>query len=243
MHIIKLDATDSTNSYLRILSTNAPLPDYTVVTAKHQTNGRGQRGTTWRSDSDKNLMCSVFKDVSFIKFRDNFYISIVTSLAIIKTLQQFLIPKLSIKWPNDIMSEDKKICGILIENIIKQHAFGGTIIGIGLNVNQIYFNNLPNATSMQYITGTPFNTDELLQSIVKNLKFYFDQLQNDQHIILKNTYESYLFRKNKPSTFRDQDNNLFTGYIQGISNSGSLRILLEDEIIAEYELKEIALLY
>ncbi|TYB75756.1 biotin--[acetyl-CoA-carboxylase] ligase [Bizionia myxarmorum] len=243
MHIIKLDATDSTNSYLRALSIKAPLEDYTVVTAKQQTSGRGQRGTTWESDSGKNLMFSVFKDVSFIKFRDNFYISLVTSLAIIKTLQYFLIPKLRIKWPNDILSEDKKICGILIENIIKQNTFGGTIIGIGLNVNQMQFQNLPNASSLRLIAGMPFNTDEVLQSVVTNLEFYFNELKNNQHIALKELYESYLFRKDKPSTFRDQENSLFTGYIKGISNSGNLRVLLEDEIIAEYELKEIALLY
>ncbi|WP_048330942.1 biotin--[acetyl-CoA-carboxylase] ligase [Bizionia psychrotolerans] len=243
MHIIKLNATDSTNSYLRALSTQKVLEDYTIVTANHQTKGRGQRGTNWTSESGKNLMFSVFKDVSFIKFQDNYFISIITSLALIKTLQQFLIPKLRIKWPNDILSEDKKICGILIENIVKQNAFGCTIIGIGLNVNQTKFDNLPNATSLQLIAGTPFNTDELLQSIVENLEYYFEQLKYGQQITLKETYENYLFRKNKPSTFKDQEGNLFTGYIQGITNSGNLRVLLEDEIIAEYELKEIALLY
>ncbi|WP_417195961.1 biotin--[acetyl-CoA-carboxylase] ligase [Bizionia sp.] len=243
MHIIKLDATDSTNSYLRALSTNSTLADYTIVSAKHQTHGRGQRGTNWQSETGKNLMFSVFKNVSFLGFQDNFFISMVTSLALIKTLQQFLIPKLSIKWPNDILSEDKKICGILIENTVKQNAFGGTIIGIGLNVNQTQFKDLPNATSLQLIVGTPLNTDELLLSIVTNLKFYFNQLKTNQHKLLKETYESYLFRKNKPSTFKDHEGNLFTGYIQGVTSLGNLRVLLEDEIIAEYELKEVTLLY
>ena len=243
MHIIKLNATDSTNSYLRALSTRNTLADYTIVTAKHQTNGRGQRGTNWESESDKNLMFSVFKNVSFLDFQDNFFISMVTSLALIKTLQQFLIPKLSIKWPNDILSENKKVCGILIENTIKQNAFGGTIIGIGLNVNQTQFNGLPNASSLQLITGTHLNSDELLLNIVSNLRFYFKLLKTNQKTLLKETYEGYLFRKNKPSTFKSLDGNLFTGYIQGVTNSGNIQILLEDEIIAEFELKEITLLY
>tara|TARA_R100001377_G_C3191301_1_gene110728 strand:- start:1523 stop:2254 length:732 start_codon:yes stop_codon:yes gene_type:complete len=243
MHIIKLNATDSTNSYLRALSVSNTLDDYTIVSAKQQTKGRGQRGTNWESEIDKNLMFSVFKNVSFLDFQDNFYISIVTSLALVKTLQQFLIPKISIKWPNDILSEDKKVCGILIENTIKQNTFGDTIIGIGLNVNQTQFEKLPNATSLKVIAGTNLNTDELLLTIIANLKFYFRQLKNSQLELLKNTYESHLFRKNKPSTFKDNDGCLFTGYIQGVSNSGNLRVLLEDEIIAEYELKEISLLY
>ncbi|MGY0393145.1 biotin--[acetyl-CoA-carboxylase] ligase [Bizionia sp. KMM 8389] len=243
MHIIKLDAINSTNSFLRALSSSNKIEDYTVITANYQSNGRGQRGSIWNSESGKNLMFSVFKDIPFLKFQDNFYISIVTSLALAKTLQQFLIPKIRIKWPNDILSEDKKVCGILIENIIKQNTFGGTIIGIGLNVNQLEFENLPNATSLQLVTGTSFNTDELLHSFIKNLKLLFDDLKNNQQVALKDEYESLLFRKDKPSTFRDQSGQLFTGYIKGITNSGSLRVLLEDEIIAEYELKELTLLY
>ena len=69
----------------------------------------------------------------------------VMSLAIVKALERLNIPKLSIKWPNDILSANKKICGVLIENVIKQNQLESSIIGIGLNVNQNKFDNLPQA--------------------------------------------------------------------------------------------------
>ena len=142
MNIIKLNAIDSTNTYLRQLSMTEVVEDFTVVTANHQTNGRGQMGTQWDSQVSKNLMVSVFKDVSHLDLECNFYISIVVSLSILEALKTFNIKNLKVKWPNDILSENKKIGGILIENIIKQTKLNATIIGFGLNVNQTQFDNL-----------------------------------------------------------------------------------------------------
>ncbi len=243
MLIIKLDAIDSTNSYLRKLLQNQELKDYTVVITNKQTHGRGQMGTSWTSQEGKNLITSIYKDVSNIKLHQQFFISIVTSLAIVKALKQFQLPKLSIKWPNDILSDNKKICGILIENVIKQDAISATLIGVGLNVNQTKFDNLPNASSLQLITGTHFSIEEVLHTILENLKNYFSLLKAQKLEALKAEYESLLFRKNKPSTFEDAEGNLFSGFIKSINDSGNLCVLLEDEIIKEFDLKELKLLY
>jgi BirA family transcriptional regulator, biotin operon repressor / biotin---[acetyl-CoA-carboxylase] ligase len=243
MHVIKLNATDSTNSYLRKLSNESILADYTVVLAKHQTKGRGQMGTVWSSESSKNLTVSVFKDVSKLFLAHPFYISMATSLALIKTLQSFSITKLSIKWPNDILSEDKKICGVLIENVIKQNIFKATILGIGLNVNQTYFNDLPRASSLKLLTGKTFNLDEVLYTMIKYLKYYFMLLRKEEYTFLKQEYESYLFRKDKPSTFKDAEGFVFSGIIKNVSLSGNLQVLVEDDIIKEFDLKDVSLLY
>ncbi len=243
MFIVKLNAIDSTNSYLRKLSAEEIVQDYMTVIAKEQTHGRGQMGTVWSSQSAKNLTFSVFKDVSQFDLEHPFYISIVTSLALLKTLQFFSISRLSIKWPNDILSEDKKICGILIENVIKQNNINASIIGVGLNVNQTEFKNLPKASSLKIISGKVFDLDEIVHIILKNLKHYFLLLKKGHYDILKNDYETYLFRKNKPSTFKDEEGVVFSGFIKGISMSGNLQVLLEDAIIKEFDLKEIQLLY
>lgn len=243
MPIIKLDATDSTNSYLRKLSTVETVLDFTIVTAKYQTEGRGQMGTIWSSETSKNLTFSVFKDVSNMNLDFPFFISIVTSLAIIRTLETFSLPKLSIKWPNDILSEDKKVCGILIENVIKNNNINASIIGIGLNVNQIEFNNLPKASSLKMISGKIYNLDEVLHVVSKNLKYCFRLLKDGKFDELKNSYEGYLFRKNKPSTFQNAEGLVFSGFIKNISDSGNLQVLLEDSVIKEFDLKEITLLY
>ena len=243
MHIIKLNAIDSTNSYLRELASKKPLEDFTVVITKHQTKGRGQIGSMWNSEKGKNLTCSVFKRNFCVSIDDQFYISMLTSLAIVKTLQLFQVPKLVIKWPNDILSEQKKICGILIENVIKYQDIEGSIIGIGLNVNQTQFQNLPFASSLKNLTGTLFDVEELLVGIVEQLKYYFNKLEQGKQDFIKRAYEALLFRRLKPSTFKDAEGNLFSGIIQGVNNNGTLQILLEDDVVEEFELKEIKLLY
>ena len=243
MRIIKLDAISSTNTYLKHLSDVEVLKDYTIVIAKYQTQGRGQMGTIWNSEKSKNLICSVFKDASRVSVEQQFYISIVTSLAIVKSLQSFNIPKLFVKWPNDILSESNKICGILIENVIKKNRLDYSIIGIGLNVNQTEFKKLPNASSLKILTGRIFNLDELIQLISINLKHYFKLLEQGKLDLLKAEYEKKLFRKDKPSSFKDQHGNMFSGFIKGINAIGHLQILLEDDILKEYDLKEIQLLY
>lgn len=243
MPIIKVNAIDSTNSYLRRLSVEKNMEDYTTIVAEYQTNGRGQMGTVWESEEAKNLTFSVFKDVSAVYIEHPFYISIVTSLSILKALQSFNIPKLSVKWPNDILSANKKICGVLIENVIKQNNLYASIIGVGLNVNQTGFYNLPQASSLKAVTGQVFNLEEVLNSILFYLKSYFLELESGNLSVLKEEYETYLFRKNKPSTFKDAKGVVFSGFIKAISVSGNLQVLLEDNIIKEYDLKDISLLY
>lgn len=242
MSIIKLNAIDSTNSFLRQLSGKNVIDDYTVVTAKYQTHGRGQMGAIWNSEKGKNLMFSVFRRTNDITMEKQFYISIATSLAIVKSLQSFNIPKLNLKWPNDILAENKKICGILIENVIKKDNLEATIIGIGLNVNQINFNT-PNAASLKELTGIIYNLDEILKSILANLKLYFKTLDAGAYDILKVEYESYLFRLEKPSTFKSRSGDIFPGFIEGVDDTGKLIIRLEDDIRKAYDLKEIQLLY
>ncbi|MCL5130412.1 MULTISPECIES: biotin--[acetyl-CoA-carboxylase] ligase [unclassified Algibacter] len=243
MRIIKLDATNSTNSYLRELISKGKVDDFTVVSTKKQTKGRGQMGTVWESSTSKNLTFSVFKDVSFLEMEQCFYISMVTALAALKTLKELAIPKLSVKWPNDILSENKKVCGVLIENVIKQSQLQGSIIGIGLNVNQTDFENLPKASSLKSISGKFFVLDEVLVALILNLKYYFGILEAGNLKVLKDEYETNLFRKDKPSTFKDAEGLMFSGFITGISSDGKLEVLLEDEIIKTFDLKEISLLY
>jgi len=243
MRIIKLNAIDSTNTYLRQLSSASALEDYTIVSTQLQTQGRGQRGTIWESQDSKNLMFSVYKSMSFVEFSNAFCISMVTALSLVKTLKQFGVPKPMIKWPNDILSENKKVCGILIENIVTQNTLKATIIGIGLNVNQTEFPNLPQASSMLLQTGKVFSQDEILLAIVQHMKYYFTFLKKKKIEVPTEAYESALFRKDKPSTFKDAEGSLFSGFIKGVTQTGNLQVLLEDAIVKEFDLKEITLLY
>jgi BirA family biotin operon repressor/biotin-[acetyl-CoA-carboxylase] ligase len=243
MYILKLNAIDSTNAYLKRMAATTLPKDYTVVVADLQTQGRGQMGTNWQAESGKSLTVSVFKTLPSFKVEQQFYISMVVSLAICKALNAFNIPKLHVKWPNDILSEDKKICGILIENVIKRNQLEGSVIGFGLNVNQKYFENLPQASSLNLISGVIFNKVEVLSEILKQLQNYFEVLEANKLSELKAEYESLLFRKDKPSTFSAQDGHTFSGIIQGVTKEGKLKVWMEDEVIKTFNLKEVTLLY
>lgn len=243
MHIIKLDAIDSTNTYLKGMSVAGDAEDGLVVVAKFQTNGRGQMGTVWDSQDAKNLTFSVFKDVSFVDIAHHFYISMAVSLAVFEALNNLGIQRVKVKWPNDILSENKKIAGILIENVIKLNVITGSVIGIGLNVNQTDFTNLPSASSLLLLSGQVYDLDEVLDTILKQIDIHFNYLENGQFEMLKDRYESCLFRKNKPSTFRNAEGVLFLGYIVGISEYGNLLIRIENNIIKSFDFKEVSLMY
>ncbi len=243
MQLIKLDAIDSTNSYLKSILQHSNAPDFTVVVAKKQIQGRGQMGTTWVSEEGKNLTFSVLKKILNFNIQDQFLLNICVSLAIYDTLNVMQIPDLKVKWPNDILSGTNKICGVLIENVLSGKKIQSSIIGIGLNINQLSFNNLPNVSSLKLILGKQFDLDEVLLTLIDNLKNTFLKLSEKKVEELKDLYLKTLFRKDKPSTFKSENEEMFTGIIRGISKEGKLLVEIEDEILKEFGLKEVKLLY
>lgn len=243
MQYIKVLATDSTNSSLKKLLRENPLMKNTCLITENQTKGKGQRGNSWHSKPYKNLTFSVLlKNINLNPF-EHFKLNALVSLSLFDFLQNKIqIPTISIKWPNDILAGNKKICGILIENILRGKKINHSIIGIGLNVNQTDFENLPQATSLKTITKKDFDLDFLAKNFVEFLeeKIYLG-LKKPLSIILKD-YQNHLFRKDKISCFEFPDKTQKQGIIKGISTSGKL-IISFDENTAEFDLKEIKLLY
>lgn len=243
MQIIKLDATQSTNTYLKDLSFNKVLEDFTVISTSNQTSGRGQMSAKWESEPYKNLAFSVLKNDINVPLQRVFLISVCVSLAIIDALNRLAIPDLSIKWPNDILSGNSKIGGILIENILSGSKIKRTIIGFGLNVNQEVFRNAPNASSMKNIVGTDFNLDSVFYSIIEQLHLYLNKPIDSLEEELYAQYHTKLFRIGKVSTFVKEDDSRFTGTIEEVSIGGKLVVKHENGNLLEYGLKEIRLLY
>ena len=242
MQIIKLNATDSTNNYLKQLLMDTALEDFCVVVTNHQTKGKGQMGAEWVSEKGKNRTFSVLKKEPSIVLPRRFLLSILVSLSIIKTLEAYSVPKLAIKWPNDILSDHHKISGILIENIIKSNKIDFSVIGIGLNVNQKLFKGLPKVSSLKSILGMTLDKDELLHKLIENLQIYYKLYTEKGEGIINAEYETYLFRKDKPSTFELPDKTLITGIIRGVTDAGKLCVQMEDAT-KEFDLKELKLLY
>lgn len=242
MKVIKLDAIDSTNEFLKGLSKKQELESFTVVSAERQTKGKGQMGALWSSEAGKNLVMSVLVKDFLSGIDQLFNLNIVFSLAVIEVLESINIPNLSVKWPNDIMSYNKKIGGILIENSIKSDGTIISIVGLGLNVNQIDFENLPKASSLALICSTTFDKEEILFKIVEKLDRNI-QSWNQNSDSLWSEYINKLFKKGIPMPFSDINKNHFMGIIQGVSAIGKLQIMLENGSISEFDIKEIQLLY
>jgi len=242
MKLIKLDAIDSTNDFLKGLSAQQDLENFTVVTAENQTKGKGQRGAVWNSEVGKNLIMSVLVRDFLTDINAIFNLNIAFSLAVIAALKKKNIPDLSIKWPNDILSANKKIGGILIENSIKSDAAILSIVGLGLNVNQTNFEGLPKASSLSIVIGQNLDKEELLSEIMANLeKNVAESLQNPTN--LRQQYVDLIYKKDIPMPFMNQNNKKFMGIIQGISPIGRLLVLLVDDSVVEFDIKEVQMLY
>lgn len=242
MKIIKLSAIDSTNVFLKKLISSQEVENLTIITAKTQTNGRGQMGASWDTEEGKNLITSILIKELINNTQKLFELNIAIAISIIEALKKIDIPDLSIKWPNDIMSGNKKIAGILIENSIKENDIL-SIIGIGLNINQTNFENLPKASSLKVITGNEFEIEDILVKIFERIKDNIEKIRSNNSLELWEKYHSLLFKIGKPIVFENENQGKFMGIIQKVNKNGLLEVQLEDESIQTYGIKEITMIY
>lgn len=243
MKLIKLSAIPSTNDYLKHLLKDTAVENFTTIYTNYQTQGKGQRGNVWIVEAGKNLTFSTLYQIKDTTTPSIFDLNIIVALSIIKALEQLEIPNLKIKWPNDIMSQNKKIGGILIENSFTSCGAINSVIGIGLNVNQQNFEQLPTASSLYKICQKEFDLEGILQLILKHLQ---NNLLNIQPIDIDKfwtTYHHYLFKKNIPTVFKTPDGKMQMGIIQQVLRNGKIEILFEDDNLYLFDLKEITLVY
>ena|SRR5690606_7054887 len=243
MRIIKVSATESTNSLAREMYQSNKKATPFCLYAEAQMAGRGQRGTSWVSNHGENLTMSVVFPKPKIKIRDQFLLSATVSLAVLDVLNELKINNLKLKWPNDIMSANYKIGGILIENILSNGSISASIIGLGLNVNQLEFQDLPKAASLKFLYGEEYDVPELAERISTAMELRLEAMSSVPGKQILKEYENRLFKRNKVSTFLYPNGDLLTGIIKGITPSGLLKVMVEDEEFKFFDLKEIKLLF
>jgi BirA family biotin operon repressor/biotin-[acetyl-CoA-carboxylase] ligase len=242
MNVIKLDAIESTNDYLKSAVFNNTQVAYTY----NQFKGKGQRGNKWMSEPGKNLAFSIKIYPKNIDIKDQFKINVIFSLLILNTLKSLQIPDIKIKFPNDIMSGNKKICGILIELKVKGSEIDNIIIGFGLNVNQENFGELTNASSLKLISNLNYDLDGISNLFIQNLTRhnYLNKLFN-LNLGFDKTLEHYnqnLYGLNSNSIFQ-KNKSRFTGKIKSITSSGGINILKKDGRVQTYNFDEIKMMY
>lgn len=241
MNIIKLNAIDSTNAYLKDLAFKGNVKNYTVVVAKEQTNGRGQMGTMWQSEGGKNLTFSVLVCFDEFLVSNQFYLSMAVALAVKDAISYYTNTKITIKWPNDILSDTQKVSGVLIENRLVEDKIKDTVIGIGINVNQEKFQTFEReATSLKLIIKKEVNLEDLLHRVLADLKHYISFLEEGRFLFLKKMYLNSLYKYNTPCMFMHTKNNeFFLAKIVDVENGGKLLLELENETFRKFDLKQI----
>ena len=242
--LIILPETDSTNNYLTQLcgEQQSVVREFTTVIAERQTAGKGQRGNSWESEDCRNITFSFVLYPTFIEARRQFILSQIVSLSIKEELDQWT-EGISIKWPNDIYWNEKKICGILIENDLSGHHIGRSISGIGVNINQdVFRSNAPNPISLKQITGKDHDRYLILANIMKRVKEYYTLLQadtsNNAADIITERYVRSLFRRNGFHRYADADGE-FLARLLSVEPDG--RFILKDQTGKErgYLFKEV----
>lgn len=240
-NIIKLDAISSTNDYLKKKYKSNNCKDGDIIWTKEQTHGKGQREKKWISQKGKSLTISIYKEFDKFKVSNSFVLNALISTSIVKTLDKMGLKKVRIKWPNDIMSGNKKLGGILIENFIKSELISSSIIGIGLNINEDKFKDLPNATSLFMEINKKVKLKKILNILIKELFNSFNLMDDKQNSIIK-IYSSYLWKKNTLNIFK-QKNNQFKAKLKGVNLLGNLIIEMSDGSISDFNSNEIKMVY
>lgn len=220
MKFIDFEAIDSTNTYLKHNHNN--LEDFTFVSAKYQSKGRGRGSRVWKSENGTNLLFSLLiKEESLInKFKD---ISIISAYSLIQVLEnKYHINDLSIKWPNDIYYRDSKICGILLE-AVSSKTIDCLIVGIGLNVNQKEFDkDLKHpASSLSIILNRDIDIEELKSLIYNQLIENLNKLKRDDDFYDNIVKYDYL---KDMEVYADIDNEVKKIKVIGINRDYSLKI-------------------
>lgn len=231
--IIHIDETDSTNRWLAANRTEGQSP--CVVVADYQTAGRGCGTNKWESERGKNLLFSILFHPTEIPVNKQFVVSMAVANSIATVVAKYVTSQaVSVKWPNDIYVGDKKICGILIENRLQGGVIKDSIIGVGLNVNQLCFvSDAPNPVSMANITGRQFDRKQLLQELLEAFQQEWADLEG-----VRERYLQQLYRRKGFFRYRDAYGE-HTAEIVTVEADGHLVLQDVDGRTNRYAFKEI----
>ena len=238
---IFLPEVESTNSYATALLKNVNLAEGSVIYSTNQTNGRGQRGNSWISGPGLNLAVSYILKPTFLSIDKLHYMYIISALAVHDLMAEMLDSSqfdIKIKWPNDILVNKKKIAGILNENFLNNSVANTTILGIGINIDQVDFNGLENVTSLKLLSSKEGDVNAILKALNKHLENYYLKLKGQHYDTLLNNYYSHFYKIGELQTFiiNDQKKEF---KVKGINEKGLLNLTDDSGQEHYFDIKEI----
>ncbi len=249
-------------AYAMISSNNKPA-EGTVIRAASQSAGRGQFGSHWRSAPGENLLLSVIFYPNWLEAPAQFYLSMAVALALRDAVEgrgwkvegrgwrveggghashsSLLTPHPSLKWPNDLYFGSQKAAGILIQNALSGSRLQSSVVGIGLNVNQLEFDPaLPNPTSLATVFEKKFDLDALTERLLECLEHRYEQLRSGHRAALKSEYERSLLGFGEMARYARSDGSAFEGIVRGVTQEGRLRVEMADGREDAFGLKEVS---
>jgi len=236
----RINELTSTNDYLWDLSEKEALPHFYSVSTDFQTKGKGQDHNSWESARDQNILLSILVTPDFLLAENVYQLSRWVSVSIVDYLKDKGIEAISIKWPNDIYIGQKKIAGILIQNAMIGESLSKSMVGIGLNVNQVDFYSAPNPISIKQITASAYDISTEIEVLKGILKENFIKLQQHPTSFIQ-TYHHLLYQLNQWQAFQVRGET-FQGKILGVNQFGHLVLEHQGRGISEYDIKEIKFL-
>lgn len=240
-HIIALNELGSTNNYAKQMVSDKAV-EGTVVLAQFQSRGRGQQGNYWESEAGKNLLFSLILYPNFLEAEFQFYLSMIVSLALTNVLDNET-GEVQIKWPNDMYVGNAKIAGILIENSIKGTKLDSSVVGIGLNLNQVEFvSDAPNPVSLRQLTHKDYQIPEILQHFLDSFDSLYQLLKMHKFKEIKQAYLNRLLGKNQWRTYR-ANGKTFEARISGIGQYGKLQMENRSGQLLEFMFKEVEFVF
>ncbi|MEP7170201.1 MAG: biotin--[acetyl-CoA-carboxylase] ligase, partial [Bacteroidota bacterium] len=220
-NLIRHSSVGSTNTYAAELIQKEKPEEGTVIMTEFQEKGRGQRETSWESEHGVNLLAS-FIFYPSIPVADHFLFNQCIALSVHDMIETELGKNVTIKWPNDILVNDKKIAGILIENSISGYKFQHAIAGIGINVNQVQFKKYsPEATSFFLERETLFVVNGLLEKLSRSLSKWYNILNDEYYELIRTSYLSILFRKGELFSYKVANKKIKASICKGLPSSAA----------------------
>jgi BirA family biotin operon repressor/biotin-[acetyl-CoA-carboxylase] ligase len=232
-----LDSTNSTNNYAMGLIAEGKAVDGFAVFSNEQTEGKGRRGKAWKSNKGENIILSIIADMQWLSLSRQFELSAAVALGCYGLLNQYSPRKVAIKWPNDLFINDSKAGGVLIENSIKGTLWQWAVIGIGININETDFDELPfKPMSLKLATGNSYNPVELAKQLVNLIFKHIERIKKGEFPVLLEEYNEHLFAKNRLVKLK-KGNIVFETTITGVSSSGQL--ITKDALERQFDFDEI----
>ncbi len=238
--VLEFDEVGSTNLTANELIGSKTAHDGTVILSAYQKHGKGQEGNYWESEASQNLLMSAVLCPAFLKPEKQFVLNKIISLAVASFVEKILPSEnIKIKWPNDIYIDNKKVAGILINNIIKGNTIEYSIVGIGVNINQMEFlSDAPNPISIAQLSHKNHDIKQVFLVLIDALNQWYELLQKGLITSIDKKYIASLYRFGIYHSYKIMDKRVYAK-ITGVSEYGHLMLEGDDAHLYECDLKEI----